>query len=106
MVAECRLPGRLKTPGKRRGNIEEMRKHPDWSRPLPRPLEIPSTMTLKMLDDVRELLKHLPKGHRGRSSWRHVAACLTEAAAGGNTIDVAVPLKMVLCMEGVPYQAK
>jgi hypothetical protein len=83
-----------------------MRKHPDWSRPLPRPLEIPSIMTLKTLADVRELLKHLPKGHRERSTWRHVVACLNEAAHGGDTIDVTVPLQMVLNLEGVPYQTK
>jgi hypothetical protein len=79
---------------------------PNWSRPLPRPLEIPSIMKLTTLADVRELLKHLPEGHRERSTWHHVAACLDEAAAGGDTIDVAVPLKMVLSMEGVPYQTK
>jgi hypothetical protein len=79
---------------------------PNWSRALPRPLEIPSIMTLKTLADVRELLKHLPKGHRERSTWQHVADCLEDAAAGGDTIDVAVPLKMVLMMEGVPYQTK
>jgi hypothetical protein len=61
-------------------------------------------MKLTTLADVRELLKHLPEGHRERSTWHHVAACLDEAAAGGDTIDVAVPLKMVLSMEGVPYQ--
>jgi hypothetical protein len=82
------------------------RTRPNWSRPLPRPLEIPSIMTLKTLADVRELLKHLPKGHRERSTWRHVETCLNEAAAGGDTIDVAVPLQMVLSMEGVPYQVK
>jgi hypothetical protein len=49
-------------------------------------------MTLTTLADVREPLKHLPKGHRERPTWQHVAACLNEAAAGGDTIDVAVPL--------------
>jgi hypothetical protein len=63
-------------------------------------------MTLTTPADVRELMKHLPKGHRERSTWRHVAACLDEAAAGGDMIDVAVPLKMVLSMEEVPYQTK
>jgi hypothetical protein len=54
----------------------------------------------------RELLKHLPKGHRERSTWQHVAAHLNEAAHGGDTIDVTVLLKMVLSIEGVPYQLK
>jgi hypothetical protein len=31
---------------------------------------------------------------------------LDEAARGGDTIDVTVPLEMVLMMEGVPYQLK
>jgi hypothetical protein len=77
---------------------------PNWSRPLPRPLEIPSIMTLKTLADVRELLKHLPKGHRERSTWRHVEKQLNAASLGKvDTIDVAVSLQMVLMMEGVPY---
>jgi hypothetical protein len=83
-----------------------LRSRPNWSRPLPRPLVIPDLMTLTTLADVRELLKHLPKGHRERSTWQHVATCLNEAAHGGDTIDVTVPLKMVLSMEGVPYQLK
>ena len=33
---------------------------PDWSRPLPRPLVSPTVMTLKTLDDVRELMGHPP----------------------------------------------
>jgi len=43
---------------------------------------------------VRELLKHLPKGHREKSTWQHVAAYLDEAARGGSIIDVTVPLQM------------
>jgi hypothetical protein len=63
-------------------------------------------MTLTTLADVRELLKHLPKGHRERSTWQHVATCLDEAVRGGSIIDVTVPLQMVLSMERVPYQLK
>jgi len=55
---------------------------PNWSRPLPRPLKIPSVMTLKTLADVRELVGHLPGECRERDTWRHVAACLSAAARG------------------------
>jgi hypothetical protein len=75
---------------------------PNWSRPLPRPLVIPKVMTLKTLADVRDLIKHLPKDHREKSTWQHVAKQLNAAALGEvDTIDVAVPLQMVLTMEGV-----
>jgi hypothetical protein len=63
-------------------------------------------MKLKTLADVRELLKDLPKGHREKSTWQQVVDCLEDAAAGGNTIDVAVPLRPVLSMEDIPCQPK
>jgi hypothetical protein len=58
------------------------------------------------LPDVRELLKHPPKGHREKSTWQHVVDCLEDTAAGGNTIDVAVPLRPVLSVENIPWQPK
>jgi hypothetical protein len=80
---------------------------PDWSRKLPRPLKIPSVMDLKTLADVRELIeKHLPAETRAKSSWQHVASCLEEAAQGGDTVDVAIALQMVLSMEGVECRPK
>lgn len=75
---------------------------PNWSRPLPRPLQIPNVMTLKTLADVRELVKHLPKDHRKKSTWQHVEKQLNVAVFGEvDTIDVAVPLQLALSMEGV-----
>jgi hypothetical protein len=59
-----------------------MPKRPNWSRPLPRPLVIPKVMTLKTLADVRQLMRHLPAGHRERSTWCYVDALLADAAAG------------------------
>jgi hypothetical protein len=44
----------------------------NWSRPLPRPLVIPSVMTLRTLADVRELMRHLPAEHRNSRTWRYV----------------------------------
>ncbi len=41
-------------------------------RALPRPLIIPTVMTLKTLADVRTLMRHLPAEHRERPTWRHV----------------------------------
>ena len=83
---------------------DKPRKHPDWSRPLPRPLTIPSLMKLRTLADVRELLGHLPKDYRAKETWRHVAKTLDEAARGGDPVDVSVALKLVLSMEGISCQ--
>ena len=75
----------------------------DWSRRLPRPIVIPDVMTLSTLADVRTLIeKHLPPRLRKKTTWRYVAAKLKEAAQGvSTTAEVAVPLVMVLAMEGV-----
>jgi hypothetical protein len=62
-------------------------------------------MTVKTLGDVRELMRHLPAGHRERSTWSHVAEQLKEAAAGADTADVSIALRMVLSIEGVEYRS-
>jgi hypothetical protein len=81
-----------------------LRRRPDWSRPLPQPLNIPEVADLHTLGDVRELLTHLPDRCRDKSTWQHVIACLEEAALDGDTQNVAVPLRMALSMEGVEYR--
>ena len=79
----------------------------NWSRPLPRPIIIPEIMTLTTLADVRTLIqKHLPKDRRERSTWRHVAVQLAKAAAGADTADVAIALRMVLAIEGVDAERR
>jgi|HubBroStandDraft_4_1064222.scaffolds.fasta_scaffold08829_5 hypothetical protein len=78
-----------------------LRRRPDWSRRLPQPLTIPEVMDLRTLADVRELLTHLPERCRDKSTWQHVITCLEEAALDGDTVNVAVPLRLVLSMEGV-----
>jgi hypothetical protein len=75
---------------------------PDWSRPLLRPLKIPSVTTLKTLGDVRALMQHLPDGHRERSTWQHVAKQLAAAADGGDINDAVIALRLVLQLENVP----
>ena len=81
-----------------------MRKHADWSLPLPRPLKIPTVMMLKTLTDVRELVeRHLPAEWRQRDTWRHVAKQLTAVADGGDINDVVVSLRLELHLERVPY---
>jgi hypothetical protein len=46
----------------------------------------------------------LPADRRERPAWRHVAKQLDGATRGADTIDVMVPLMMVLSMEGVECQ--
>ena len=58
-------------------------------------------MDLRTLADVRELLTHLPERCRDKSTWQHVIACLDEAALDGDTVNVAVPLRLVLSLERV-----
>jgi len=81
-----------------------LRKRPDWSRKLPHAIDIPEIMTVRTLADVRKLLGHMPKQYRDKATWQYVAKCLTEAASDGDTENVAVPLKMVLSLEGIAYQ--
>ena len=76
----------------------------NWRRPLPRPIVIPKVMTLSTLEDVRALVhKHLPAEYRSKQMWQRVATITTAAARDQLPADdVAVALKLVLSVEGVP----
>ena len=76
------------------------------SRPLPRPLTIPTVMDLSTLADVRTLIGHLPKETRARHTWQHVEAKLKKAAADGDTTELWAALQMVLMLENVEYRLK
>jgi hypothetical protein len=78
----------------------------NWRRPLPRPVIIPKVMTLETLEDVRALVhKHLPAEYREKQTWQRVASIATAAARGQLPAEeVAVALKLVLSMEGIPCQ--
>jgi len=78
----------------------------NWSRTLPRPLVIPTVMTLKTLDDVRKLMCHLPAATLVKPTWQHVAKCLDEAARGTGPVHIAVALQIVLMLEGVECRPK
>ena len=80
-------------------------KRPDWSQPLPRPLQIPNVMKLVTLADVRERVeKHLPADYRQKETWQHVAAQLAEAASGVDIMDVSIALRLALMLERVQCQ--
>lgn len=80
-----------------------MPKRPAWSTLLPRPIIIPEVMTLKTLTDVRKLISHIPEGRRASPYWQHVEATLQACAAGDNTVNISVALKLALLAEHVAY---
>jgi len=83
-----------------------LRKRPDWSRRLPRPLTIPGIMTLRTLADLRTLIeKHLPAHCRSRTISGFVAERLAEAARGDDTAGATVPHVIILALESVPCRA-
>lgn len=86
--------------------MSQSRTRPNWSRKLPRPLLIPGVMTLATLADVRALIeKQLPMEYRKKTTWRRVSDRLAEAARGRDTANVAIPLMMVLMLEGVLFRS-
>jgi hypothetical protein len=88
-----------------------MAKRPDWSRPLPAPLQIldgdKAILTLATVGDVRELIvKRLPAESREKSTWRYVAGLALDAANGAECADLSVALRMVLSLEGIACRPK
>jgi hypothetical protein len=81
---------------------------PDWSRPLPRPLTIPTVMKLSTLADVRDLVdRHLPEQYRRKPAWRHVSTEIAKAAEGEkDLLEICVSLRLVLALEGVEFLMK
>jgi hypothetical protein len=65
-----------------------MQPRPDWSRPLPQTIVIPTVTTLRTLADVRVLIQYVPEDRRDNPTWRHVAAQLEQAAAGVDVVDL------------------
>jgi len=83
-----------------------MAKRPDWSRPLPSPLQIldgdKPILTLATVGDVRDLIvKRLPEESRQKETWQYVAGIALDAANGGNAADLSIALRMVLSLEGI-----
>src|ERR1700719_4164458 len=83
------------------------RKRPDWSRPLPAPLQIldendKSILTLATVGDVRELIaKRLPEESHEKSTWQYVAGLALDAGTDADGADLSIALRMVLSLEGV-----
>ena len=83
-----------------------MQRCPDWSRPLPLTIIIPTATTLKTLADVRVLIQHLPEDRREKPTWQHITAQLEQAAAGVDVVDLGIALRLALMLEGLERRAQ
>ena len=65
-------------------------------------IDLPTVVTLD--DAGGHAQAHQPSSgaHRDKATWHYVAARLTEAAHGGETIDIALPLRMVISRRAMP----
>jgi hypothetical protein len=86
--------------------VSSKRHKADWSRRLPRPLDIPRVMAIETLADVQKLIRHLPRDHRVKSTWQHVVAELNKAAYGADLADVDIALRTVLMLEHIKYRQR
>jgi hypothetical protein len=83
-----------------------MQRCPDWSRPLPLTIIIPTVTTLKTLADVRVLIQHLPEDRREKPTWQHIIAQIEQAAAGVDVVDLGIALRLALMLEGLECRAR
>ncbi len=81
-----------------------MQLNPNWSRPLPQTIVIPTVATLATLADVRALIQLLPEDHCDNPTWRHLAAQLEQAAAGIDVVDLGIALRLALMLEALEYR--
>jgi hypothetical protein len=83
-----------------------MQLQPDWSRPLPQRIVIPTVATLTTLADARVLIGQLPEDHRANPVWHHITMQLEQSAAGVEVVDLGIALRLALLLEGFEYQAQ
>ena len=83
-----------------------MQLRPNRSRALPQTDVIPTVTTLTTLADVRVLIEQLPEDRREKSTWRHVAAQLEQAAAGVDVVGLGIALRLALMLEGLECRAQ
>ncbi len=79
---------------------------PDWSRPLPQTIVIPTVTTLKTLADVRVLIQHSPEDRREKPIWQHITSQVKQAAASGEVVDLGIALRLALMLEGLECRAQ
>jgi hypothetical protein len=77
---------------------------PSWSKPLARPLMLRNGTVLRTLRDARHFIAMLPEDFHRRSTWRHVAQLLWDAAENATDSrlvgEATLRLRRALSLEG------
>jgi hypothetical protein len=71
-----------------------------WSRPLNKPVDLPSGTTIKTLAEAGSYILDLPEHIKQRDSWQRAIDLLLKAASGTASVeDATAQIEHALCIE-------
>jgi hypothetical protein len=88
-VATTSVPATTSNAEKNSADAESNEGGAGWCRPLDKPVELPSGMTLATLAEAGAYILDLPEKIKQRDSWQSATALLLKAASGEASVEAA-----------------